>query len=525
MAESEFIENLDLKYYPHFDKHLSKSKIAKLVNNRDAVKKHPFHPFLYFEQKFTKFRLEKGLAPVKKTRPIRYACRADSYIYSKYRNELSGLYEGLLESEKLSDSIVAYRRIPKPEGGGKCNIDFAKEAFDKIIELENCVVVTADISSYFDTIDHEILKSRWAKLLGIARLPDDHFAVFKSLTGHSHVDYVDLCRELGIFGTKKTKYGEIEGFLKPKKEMETQICDNATFRKLVEKRLKAKNPLIKKNLKSYGIPQGTPMSDLLANLYLIEFDKSVRDYCDSRGGIYFRYSDDILIILPTDKSDIQRHAEEFLQKEITNAGPKIRIQKKKCASLFYFKGVRSRELKFEPLSPHKGKKKRVKTGKQVRGKDEYKVVAYDSYRMNNGLEYLGFRFDGVKVYIKDKTLSGFYRKLKTTAWAEAYSHYERNRGVDRVELLKRFNFEKYIAKFGQVEGFFETSKDPTKPDYKKWTFHTYLVRATKVFGELGDGMPLQVKGYKEKAKADVYKKIGRVYKMRTKKGSVEVSLT
>ena len=66
MAESEFIENLDLKYYPHFDKHLSKSKIAKLVNNRDAVKKHPFHPFLYFEQKFTKFRLEKGLAPVKK---------------------------------------------------------------------------------------------------------------------------------------------------------------------------------------------------------------------------------------------------------------------------------------------------------------------------------------------------------------------------------------------------------------------------------------------------------------------------
>jgi len=514
MNQDEFLDKLRLKRYPHFDDHMSKEKIGTLVGNPALVARHPFRPFLYFEQSFTKFRLEKGLAPTKKTRPIRYACRADSYIYSKYRHILYGSYEELLDKEGLSDSIIAYRNIQKTDGsGGKCNIDFAKEAFETILEFQNCVVVTADISSYFDTIDHYTLKTRWASLLGVTRLPDDHFAVFKSLTKHSHVDYIDLCRELGLFGKKKTKHGEIEGFLKSRQEMDTQICDSKTFRELVARRLAEKVPIIQTNLKSYGIPQGAPLSDLLANLYLIEFDKAVSAYCKARGGVYFRYSDDVLLIIPSQNPTEFKKVENFLRTSITKAGPKIQIQPKKCASLFYYKKAGQECLEFEPLSEHLEKKKREKCIKG--GKEVYRVVKYDSFRMNNGLEYLGFRFDGNKIYLKDKTLSGFYRKLKRTAWAEAYSHYERHSTLTREDLIARFNFDAYIAKFGKVEKFHE-DRDDNKPPFKKWTFHTYIVRSEKILGELGDRIPKQVKRYKKKAKTDVYRKINRVYNMRNK---------
>ena len=154
------IKNLKLKNYPHFDAKMGEKKIKALIENPERVASHPFHPFLFFEEKYQPFR--PSGKPVK-TRPIRYACRSDSYIYSRYRHKLAVEYEKLLESKGLENSILAYRHIPVNKGShkGKSNIDFAKEVFDKIRELGNCVVVTADISSYFDSIDHNNLKSIW----------------------------------------------------------------------------------------------------------------------------------------------------------------------------------------------------------------------------------------------------------------------------------------------------------------------------------------------------------------------------
>ncbi len=185
------IENLKLKHYPHFDAELSKKKIAALVENPERVSTHPFHPFLYFEEKYKPFR--PSGKPIK-IRPIRYACRADSYIYSRYRHILATAYEKLLKSNGLDKSVLAYRHIPLKDSGakGKSNIEFAKDVFDKINEVGNCVVVTADISSYFDSIDHAALKSMWGRLIGKAHLPSNHFALFKSLTSYTDVDYKEL---------------------------------------------------------------------------------------------------------------------------------------------------------------------------------------------------------------------------------------------------------------------------------------------------------------------------------------------
>lgn len=47
-----------------------------------------------------------------------------------------------------------------------------------------------------------------------------------------------------------------------------------------------------------GIPQGTSISALFANAYMIEFDKKLSDYVNSVNGFYRRYSDDIILIVP-----------------------------------------------------------------------------------------------------------------------------------------------------------------------------------------------------------------------------------
>lgn len=55
---------------------------------------------------------------------------------------------------------------------------------------------------------------------------------------------------------------------------------------------------IVKNANHYGIPQGSPISATLANVYMLEVDKLINDMIFGLGGKYMRYSDDFIIILP-----------------------------------------------------------------------------------------------------------------------------------------------------------------------------------------------------------------------------------
>lgn len=55
-------------------------------------------------------------------------------IFSKYNTILAESYEKHIENKPFNKCIVAYRKIPVIEGqkGNKCNIDFAKSAFEYI---------------------------------------------------------------------------------------------------------------------------------------------------------------------------------------------------------------------------------------------------------------------------------------------------------------------------------------------------------------------------------------------------------
>ncbi len=62
---------------------------------------------------------------------------------------------------------IAYRSLARENGkGNKCNIDLAKDAFEhirRVGDVAEQVVIIADIKSFFDTLNHKLLKIAWKR--------------------------------------------------------------------------------------------------------------------------------------------------------------------------------------------------------------------------------------------------------------------------------------------------------------------------------------------------------------------------
>lgn len=435
------------KQYPHFDKQLSLEELSEIANSPQRVAENAFFPFLEFKKSWIPFRADGHSKP--KDRLIRFASRRDSAIFSRYRALLSDLYEQKLQELDLNDAVIAYRRIPlDPESGrGKCNIHFAKEAFEAIQALGTCCAVVMDISKYFEHIDHQRLKLCWQQLLTEPILPPDHYAVFKALTQYRWVDRHQAHSALGFIGR--------DGRLTiPEKKLPRQLCSPQDFR---EKIVDA--GLIKKNENGYGIPQGAPLSDVLANLYLLEFDIEISDWVLSRGGYYRRYSDDILIVLPG-KFEQGHEAFQFAADQIQRFGEKLEIKAEKTAIVRYFPTAGGLDFECDPRS-----------------------------KSRNGLEYLGFRSDGRRIYLRDSTVSRLFRKMTFYCRHEAIALVKRYPGQPVSFILDRVNLEEIDKKYGRVEDF-----DPQS--VRKWTFWTYARRASQVFGPIGRPILKQVRNYR-----------------------------
>lgn len=52
-----------------------------------------------------------------------------------------------------------------------------------------------------------------------------------------------------------------------------------------------------------GVPQGLSVSNILAEIYLKEFDQDFKKFCVEKGCHYFRYVDDILVLAPEDVAE------------------------------------------------------------------------------------------------------------------------------------------------------------------------------------------------------------------------------
>lgn len=111
------------------------------------------------------------------------------------------------------------------------------------------------------------------KLIGQIKLPKDHFQTFKQLISYAYVDKVSVYTRLVFFGPKPVGIGSkiIEGYLAPYNAVPKQLCTGNEFREKIAGG-DGRKTIVKKNRKTYGIPQGAPISDLLANIYMIDFD-------------------------------------------------------------------------------------------------------------------------------------------------------------------------------------------------------------------------------------------------------------
>lgn len=363
--------------YRHFDHPLSFESARKLVSSPDKVAKHSFRPLLSYEKSERRFQgfNADGTAKIRhKSRLICYASHRDAQIYAYYAFMLERLYADLRKEVGIDDCVLAYR------SGKGCNIDMANAAFEEIKKRDSCSVLAFDISGFFDSIDHKNLRKQWCRVLGKEVLPDDHYNLFRALTCFSRVKQECCLVALGIEE-------------KALKKSTVPLCDDHTFHeKICGRAVGFENLIVTNsdgydernaiNWNSYGIPQGTPISAILSNIFMIDFDLEMEALARKIGGTYRRYSDDILFICPPEQEDM-------VQKEVTRAledqGDVLRINKGKTEIARF-------------------KKNGDKFNCQVRKKD-------GNWR-DGSVQYLGLSFDGRKKTLRHQTIARYQRKVK-----------------------------------------------------------------------------------------------------------------
>lgn len=389
--------------------------------NKSKIKKHSFFPFIYSELIFKKYNRNEPKRYKPKKRPICYSAHIDRLIFSYYSYQLNKKYNKVLSMKGIENAVVAYRTNLR-----KNNIHFAKEAFDFIIKTRKCHIMIGDFTSFFDKLNHKYLKKKLCEVLEVEKLEEDWYAVYKNITKYSKCDLSHL---LEINGLKENEIRELN--------TRKVVLELEKF-KLLKKEKKIK---IDKNNKEVGIPQGSAISAVLSNVYMIDFDEAINNYVKKEEGLYLRYSDDFIVVFPNHKK-IPTH-EKFIKNEIKKI-PDLKLEETKAQSYKYDEGRIS------------GTKKEI--------------------------DYLGFTFDGKEIRIRDKTVSKYYKrmykKIKTITNANGIS--KDGKKITCVQL-----YEKYSIKGSSLE-FKEKNKSLNIIKRRKGNFITYVKRAEKIFGILSE---------------------------------------
>lgn len=479
------------KNYPHFDLPLSTPEIYALVQSPSAVIENAFLPFLTYSVVTKKFGTHKA-----KTRDIRYGARKDAYIYSYYRHQLLRPYEAELSKAVLSDHVIAYRKLSYLSGGvwrGKSNINFAMEAFDEVKRRRNCVAITLDISKFFENLDHAEIKEKWKRVLGVSKLPKDHYNIFKSVTSYSFVSVDDCMKRLDYLKVVKRKGKLRKVYRLERKAMPKQLCGMEEFREKIVgspgyDSLIFRNPYLYPDVwlsegkaladfepKRRGIPQGTPISDLIANFYMLDFDRAMAELAQSTGGYYRRYSDDILFI-----SDDVRKWQSFIEtiKSLLESSAKgIALNDDKTlVTKFAVKLGRPHCQSFDGAGKPKG----------------------------HALEYLGFSFDGIRKLIRSQTISRYYKKARIGIRAHVIEAKKKAIAGKFTDCTKHINKSLLFHQYSRVN-----INWPTKTGKKPSNFQSYVRRAASLSG--GADITNQFKRHRQK--------LSRIIKSETKRAN------
>ena len=431
------------KGYAHFDTEFCKSRVYELLASLKKTKRisHKFYPLIRFTiPKYKKDENGRIYIDKKNPRYIMHTARIDANIYSFYRNLLMNKYEDTLKKLRIADCVIAYRKIPMDCNikKGKCNVHFANEAIEeinkKMIKFSRCSAIAMDIKGFFDNLNHDKIKSQWCRVMGFAnRLPDDHYTIYKNITRFKYIDMKSLEDKLNF------KFSAL------RKANKKQICTPEIFRDKVRPYLSEKN--------KYGIPQGTTISDVIANIYMLDFDTLMKKFADKYDGYYRRYSDDILLICPT---VYQTKAIQFIKWLVKRTGKTLCINDKKTLVSNFEKTENGIEC--------------------------------TSYKNSNGkleivgkpFEYLGLSFNGICKRIRQSTISAFYDKLSERIKVEVK--------IAREKLIARGNFfpdEEALYKmvsFERIRNCYMQNRDKKENKNFLGNFYTYVQLVANVTG-------------------------------------------
>ncbi len=355
-------EEKSKKGYAHFDRRTSMREKKDYVFDPANIAHHGFYPFIHYKKKQIKYSKKKGKKV--KERDICYAAHIDRCIYQYYSFLLGEQYNQRVAKDGISQCAVAYRTDL-----GQNNIHFAKRAIDFIRTNAPCYVMIGDFTHFFDSLDHRYLKQQWCSLLEKPELPRDHYQVFKSVTHYSTWELSDL---LELNRLKDTRAG--------------RRALNEKMTVLTPEQFKINRKHIQKHEEPFGIPQGSPISGLLANVYMLEVDKEIHDLVVDSNGLYMRYSDDFIVVLPDEGSSTHKTLGDISTRFNAIVGLKLEPEK---TQYFKFEDQMLKNCGAEFSVPGEGQKRYI--------------------------NFLGFTFDGKHVSIRAKTTGKYYYRMYSKA--------------------------------------------------------------------------------------------------------------
>lgn len=479
-----------LKHYPHIGYPITNFDYAwvkKYITDTEKIRIHSFLPLIHKCIKQRKFRPDPNRTdetPTRKRfrikdekkRDIYFASHFDSLIFSYYNSILVDAYEHYVKNKSFNNSIVAYRKIPISEESTnhKCNIEFAYSTFEFIKKNsdKSLSVIVADVTSFFDNLNHKILKRNWTEVLqNGSSLPSDHYNVFKALTNIKYVEGKQLHNSYAksmivkrglpnnnVETQYKRKYVEKFSYFKEKDAV--AFCTKEEFLK------NNLNLIISKN--NYrGIPQGSPISATLANIYMLDFDKKIYSLIEKINGYYQRYSDDLIIVCEqTDEDEVIK----FIRNTISDPHiADLEIHSKKT-KVYRFEAINGR----------------------FRGFLIDEISKLPNY--NKTLEYLGFTFDGTRVLIKSAGMSKYYRTV-IKSFKKSASLAKNSKNPDK-DIFKSRLYKKHTHLGSKRRLIFRPSKDDStiylKTKKYDWgNYLSYIKKSDLIMQDLNEDNDIQ----------------------------------
>ena len=428
--------------YIHLDLPLNREAAKLLATTPEKVTAHRFHPFISYPvetQKVAKTPEGRVYRKEPKIRTIAYAAHRDSYIFAHYADILSERYESVVRERGLHDCITAFRSLD-----GRRNIHFANEVFEFIKQTDSCAALAMDVTDFFGNLDHSKLKTAWSSIIQQEKLPDDHYAVFKAVSKYCHVDREALYEALHVPLNNPRKPG---GHRLPTDNL-NRLCPPSRFRERVREA-----GLLQINTSDKGIPQGSPISAILSNIYMLETDTILNQFATEHGGLYRRYCDDILMVMPT--IELRDLAKQMIEAQL----PDLRLE---------FNPGKTDEIYFGPERPITGKP----------------------------LQYLGFTFDGRYKRIRPASVARFYRKMPRGVLRAKLLRQRADKlaGLTEPSPLKKKKLYRLYSYLGKKLG---TNKE------EKRNFLTYAFDAARIMNDTG--IKKQVKRHWKRLQQEIAK--------------------